>query len=152
MVRETPCTPASTECGAPVIYVGPVRARFHGDRVRMQQLTGPNGGSEMIEHKHFSLTIRENGKVIDERSIYDPFIHTTIIVPRGFRAAWQCLFGGIKFVLHVTGDGVAHRGVFQGVATAEAAPQNSFGVGVTGNLAAAAEKANTTAAPSGASR
>lgn len=51
----------------------------------------------------YRIEVRENGHVMDARAIVDPFIHTRI-VPRGWRAAWNALWGRTEFTVVVDAE------------------------------------------------
>lgn len=91
----------------------------------MMSMLDPNGEEptaadllKMDEIANELYRIWENGKIISEANVDDPFVRTTI-VPKGWSAAWLVLRGKLTFQVVVDGTQAAHRVVFRGDYTAE---------------------------------
>lgn len=67
-----------------------------------------NIGEEGTEQ--FNVTTRVNGEMIGEQKIHDPFVRTSVQL-RGWRHAWNALFGGIKVQVSVDGSHGAQRAI-----------------------------------------
>lgn len=66
----------------------------------------------MIDNtKQFSYSIEVNGENIKRDDIDDPFITSTVVI-KGFKAAFDALFKGIKIRFHVSGTRKAIANVF----------------------------------------
>jgi len=63
--------------------------------------------------KQYRIIVRENGVLIDDQQLDDPFI-TTSLRPKGWRAAWDALRGRMILNVSVRGTDAAHRIVFTG--------------------------------------
>lgn len=60
--------------------------------------------------EQFTVETRVNEKTVNVIPIHDPFIATTVKL-RGFRHAWNALFGGIKVNVIVRGSEGANRAI-----------------------------------------
>lgn len=70
----------------------------------------------------FIVICEENGCVISEQVIDDPFVYTRLR-PKGFRAAWQALRGKMELAVRIRG---AHNAVYRAVMTADYTPDAPF--------------------------
>ncbi len=60
--------------------------------------------------EQFTITTRVNGEQIRNQKIHDPFIHCSVKM-RGFKHAWNALFGGIKVDVSVNGSEGVSRAI-----------------------------------------
>lgn len=67
-----------------------------------------NIGEEGTEQ--FTVTTRVNEELIREQPVHDPFARTTVIL-KGWRHAWNALFGGIKVQVVIDGTHGAQRAI-----------------------------------------
>lgn len=66
------------------------------------------------EKEQFKIIIKEDGKIINEKPIFDPLHNTTLEVPKGFKSAWHVLRKGLKFSVMVSSTREADRVIFTG--------------------------------------
>src|SRR6476620_10070821 len=60
--------------------------------------------------EQFEVKCRVNGEIVGDQKIHDPFIRTTVKL-RGFRHAWNAIFGGIKIEIALDASEGAQRAI-----------------------------------------
>lgn len=75
------------------------------------QLVSSGSASVAAAVKHYGVVLRENGAVIRQHAVDDPFITATFTVS-GWRQAWMVLRGRYTIEVQVHGDETALKAVF----------------------------------------
>jgi len=74
-------------------------------------LIDPSKAVQAAQPKHYGVVLLENGAVMRQTPVHDPFVLVEIRVT-GWRKAWQVLRGQYRVEVQVHGDEDAMRAVF----------------------------------------
>ena len=74
-------------------------------------LLSPGQAASAAQPKHYGVVLLENGQVVRQTAVNDPFVKVAVRVA-GWKKAWQVLRGRYVVEIQVHGDAEAVRTVF----------------------------------------